>query len=92
MGYIARVQQKNIPSVTLPTGDYDRMQHMSNSSLVSVLREHVLSMHRIRRFSPTPPEEHDAYTVRRSPERIEVLLQSKGKAVFSCVFVPPLDY
>lgn len=78
--------------MTLPVSDYDRMQQMSNSSLVSVLREHVLSLHRARQIHPRPPENHDAYIVRRSPEQIEVLLKNEGETVYCCAFVPPLEY
>ncbi|MCC8021205.1 MAG: hypothetical protein LIO63_04415 [Akkermansia sp.] len=92
MGYIARVHKRTIPSVTLPVSDYDRMQHMSNSSLVCVLRENVLSLRRIRSISPHPPEDHDSYFVSRSPERIEVQLRNGGETVYVCSFVPPAEY
>lgn len=86
------MQQKDIPSVTLPTSDYDRMVRMSNHSLVSILREHVLSVHRVQRFSPRPPEDHDAYAVNRCPDHIIVHLWREGREIFQCVFVPPVEY
>lgn len=65
---------------------------MSNTRLVCVLRSAVLSPERIRRFSPRPPEEHDAYTVRRGATCIDVHLYVQGAEVFCCKFVPAQRY
>lgn len=90
--YSARVMPKTIPSLTLPTNDFEQMKDMSNARLVCVLRSAVLAPDRVRRFSPRPPEEHDAYTVQHHPGRIEVHLLAAGCEVFCCQFVPSERY
>ena len=72
--YSSRVSSKNVPLLTLPTTDYDRMLEMSTRQLVSVLRSAVLSPDRIGRFSPRPPETHEAYTVHHRPGCIDIHL------------------
>lgn len=64
---------------------------MSNRRLICVLRAAVLAPERAARFSPRPPLEHDAYTVRHEPGRIVVRLFTEGEEVFRCCFVRPAD-
>ena len=90
--YSARVSSKNVPSLTLPTSDYTRMLEMSPQRLICVLRSAVLSPDRVGRFSPRPPENHDAYTVHHRPGCIDVLLHVEGRVVFCCKFVPAPEY
>lgn len=90
--YSSRVSSKNVPLLTLPTTDYERMLDMSHQHLVSVLRSAVLAPERIGRFSPRPPEEHDAYTVHHRPGCIDIHLRSGGVDVFCCKFVPAPEY
>ncbi len=68
------------------------MLMMSNRRLVCMLREAVLAPGKVERFSPRPPEEHDAYTVEHEPGRIVVRLFVDGQDVFHCCFVPPEEY
>lgn len=86
--YSPRVNPKNVPTLTLPTDDYEQMQGMSPKRLVCVLRSAVLSPERQGRFSPRPPEQHDAYVVRHRASCIDVFLHVQGEAVFCCKFVP----
>lgn len=65
---------------------------MSNTRLVAVLRSAVLSDERRGRFSPRPPETHDAYTVHHRASCIDIVLHAEGKAVFCCKFVPTERY
>lgn len=90
--YSARVSSKNVPLLTLPTTDYERMLDMNNQHLISVLRNAVLAPDRIGRFSPRPPEHHDAYTVRHRPGCIDIHLHVAGEDVFCCKFVPAQEY
>ena len=90
--YSSRVSSKNVPLLTLPTTDYERMLDMSHQHLVSVLRSAVLAPERISRFSPRPPEEHDSYTVHHRPGCIDIHLRSGGVDVFCCKFVPAPEY
>lgn len=90
--YSARVSSKNVPLLTLPTTDYERMLEMSNQRLVCVLRSAVLAPDRIGRFSPRPPENHDSYTVHHRPGCIDVHLHAEGRDVFCCKFVPAQEY
>lgn len=90
--YSARVSSKNVPLLTLPTTDYERMLEMSHQHLICVLRNAVLSPGRIGRFSPRPPENHDAYTVRHRPGCIDIHLHADGVDVFCCKFVPAPEY
>lgn len=90
--YSARVNPKNLPSLTLPTNDYEQMKGMSNARLVCVLRSAVLSPERQGRFSPRPPEAHDAYTIHRRTSCIDIVLHTGGEAVFCCKFVPTEPY
>lgn len=85
------MQTPYVPSLTLPTSDYDQMLEMSNRRLIGVLRTAVLAPERAGRFTPHPPAEHDAYTVRHEPGRIVVRLYAEGIEVFRCVFVRPVD-
>ncbi len=82
----------SVPSLTLPTSDYEQMKGMSNRRLICVLRTAVLSSDRIGRFSPRPPEKHDAYTVTHRAGCIDIHLLSDGQAVFCCKFVPAEQY
>ena len=86
------MSSKIVPLLTLPTTDYERMLDMSHQHLVSVLRSAVLAPERIGRFSPRPPEEHDAYTVHHRPGCIDIHLRSGGVDVFCCKFVPAPEY
>ena len=90
--YSSRVSSKNVPLLTLPTTDYDRMLEMSTRQLVSVLRGAVLAPDRIGRFSPRPPENHEAYTVYHRPGCIDIHLHVGGEDVFCCKFVPAQEY
>ena len=90
--YSSRVSSKNVPLLTLPTTDYDRMLEMSTRQLVSVLRSAVLAPDRIGRFSPRPPENHEAYTVYHRPGCIDIHLHVGGEDVFCCKFVPAQEY
>lgn len=65
---------------------------MSNHSLVNILLEHVLSISQRRRISPVPPTEHNAYFVRRLPDRVIFRVFNDGEEVFRCIFIPPTDY
>ncbi len=85
-------QMPRIPSLTLPTPNFEEMLVMSNRRLVCVLRAAVLAPGKAERFSPRPPEDHDAYTVLHEPGRIVVQLYQNGEVVFHCCFVPPRDY
>lgn len=85
------MQTPYVPSLTLPTSDFDQMLTMSNRRLICVLRTAVLAPERAGRFSPHPPAEHDAYTVRHEPGRIVVRLFAEGIEVFRCNFVRPED-
>ena len=67
------------------------MLTMSNRRLICVLRAEVLAPERVGRFSPRPPMEHDAYTVRHEPGRIVVRLFMDGAEIFRCCFVRPTD-
>lgn len=86
------MSHQRIPQLTLPTNDYGQMQSMSNRRLISVLREAVLSPERAYRFSPRPPETHDAYTVCHRPGCIDIHLHEDGTEIFCCKFVPAGDY
>lgn len=86
------VNPKNVPSLTLPTDDYEQMKGMSNTRLVAVLRSAVLAPERQGRFSPRPPEAHDAYTVHHRSGCIDIVLHAAGEAVFCCKFVPAERY
>ena len=90
--YSALVQDSRVPSLTLPTSDYDQMLSMSNRRLVCVLRSAVLAPDRSSRFSPRPPVEYDSYTIRHEPGRIVVRLLSGGAEVFRCCFVRPAEH
>lgn len=68
------------------------MQNMSNRRLISVLREAVLSPDRVYRFSPRPPETHDAYTISHRPGCIDIHLHAEGAEIFCCKFVPAREY
>lgn len=92
MGLYSSPVSKNVPSLTLPTSDYEQMKGMSNRRLVCVLRTAVLAGDRIGRFSPRPPENHDAYTVEHRAGCIDVHLLSGGTEVFCCKFVPAETY
>ena len=81
-----------IPLLTLPTTDYVQMVGMSNARLIGVLRSAVLTPERIGRFSPRPPEEHDAYMVRHRTDCIEIHLYSGGAEVFHIRFVEAQEY
>ena len=83
------MQNSRVPSLTLPTSDYEQMLTMSNRRLICVLRSAVLAPERASRFSPRPPAEHDAYTIRHEKGRIIVRLYSDGIEVFRCYFVRP---
>ncbi len=85
--YIVPAVSKNVPHLTLPTSDYEQMRGMSNRRLVSLLRSAVLAEDRAGRFSPRPPEQHDAYTVEHRTNCIELYLMRGGEAVFCCRFV-----
>ena len=88
----AAVDPKKIPVLTLPTSDYIQMAGMSNARLVGVLRSAVLTPERIGRFSPRPPEEHDAYMVRHCSDCIEIRLYNAGAEVFHVRFIPAQEY
>lgn len=77
-----------IPSLTLPTGNFDEMLAMSNRRLIEVLRAAVLSPENVMRFSPRPPEEHDAYIIHHESRRIIVCLYADGEEIFRCCLVP----
>lgn len=85
------MQTPHVPSLTLPTSDFDQMLAMSNRRLICVLRSAVLAPERAMRFSPRPPMEHDAYTVHHEPSRIIVRLYVEGEEIFRCCFVKPED-
>ena len=85
------VQDSRVPSLVLPTSDYEQMLTMSNRRLICVLRTAVLAPDRVARFSPRPPVEHDAYLVRHEPGRIVVRLYAEGREVFRCCFVRAED-
>ena len=86
--YIAAVKAKSVPTLELPTTDYEQMQSMSNHRLVCLLRSAVLAPERVGRFSPRPPMEHDAYRVQHGSGNIAVHLYAEGAEVFCCRFVP----
>lgn len=88
----AAVETKKIPLLTLPTSDYEQMAGMSNTRLIGVLRSAVLTPDRIGRFTPRPPEEHDAYTVRHRTNCIDILLYREGAEVFHIKFVAAEEY
>ncbi len=77
-----------VPSLTLPTDDFEEMLEMSNRRLIYSLRMSVFSPENARRFNPRPPEEHDAYIVHQEPDRIIVHIFADGKVVFDCLIVP----
>lgn len=81
-----------IPSLTLPTGNFDEMLSMSNRRLIGVLRAAVFSPENMMRFSPRPPEKHDAYIIRHEPGRIVVRLYADGEEIFRCCLVPNQEY
>lgn len=85
------VQTPHVPSLTLPTSDYDQMLTMSNRRLICVLRSAVFSPERAARFAPRPPADHDAYTVRHEAGCIVVRLFSDGAEVFRCCLVRAED-
>lgn len=76
-----------VPTLTLPTSDFEQMLTMSNRRLVAVLRSAVLAPERAGRFAPHPPMKHDAYIVRHEASRISIHLYDQGKEVFCCRFV-----
>ncbi|MBQ2379120.1 MAG: hypothetical protein II295_01885 [Akkermansia sp.] len=82
------MSHNKVPTLELPTSDYEQMQTMSNRRLVCLLRSAVLSPERAGRFSPRPPAEHDAYRVSHECGRIAVRLYAAGTEVFCCRFVP----
>lgn len=81
-----------IPSLTLPTSNFDEMLAMSNRRLIGVLRTAVFAPEKMTRFSPRPPEEHDAYVVRHEPKRIVIRLFANGEEVFRCNLIPDQEY
>lgn len=81
------VQDSRVPSLTLPTTDYEQMLVMSNRRLICLLRAAVLAPERARRFSARPPAEHDSYSIHHESERIVVTLFADGKEVFRYFFV-----
>ncbi|MEG0143734.1 MAG: hypothetical protein RR250_02095 [Akkermansia sp.] len=81
-----------MPSLTLPTSDYNLVVKMSNHAVVGVFRKHVWSVRQRSRFSVSVPDEHDAYMVRRQPNQVVVKMIRDGKEVFRCIFVPPVEY
>lgn len=86
------MSKKDIPTITFPTSDFEAVVRMSNRSVVRIFREHIWqSRHRLR-TQVAVPEDHDAYSVCRSPEGISVLIYSEGIEIFRCVFVPPQEY
>lgn len=85
------MQTPHVPSLILPTSDYEQMLTMSNRRLICVLRTAVLAPERVGRFSPRPPAEHDSYTVRHEQGRIVVRLFMEGEEVFRCCFERPRD-
>ncbi len=86
--YICPVSHKNVPTLKLPTTDYEQMLTMSNHRLVCLLRSAVLAPERVARFSPRPPAEHDAYRVRHERGCIAVRLYAEGSEIFCCQFEP----
>ena len=80
------------PSITLPTSDYYTIVKMSNHAVVGVFRQHVFARRSTRRYAPPIPEEHDSYSVKRTPERVMVQIFHDGNEVYRCIFVPPADY
>lgn len=86
------MSSQRVPNLTLPTSDYERMLSMSNRHLICVLRSAVLSPENSRRFSPRPPEQHDAYTVTHRPGCIDIHLKYEGEEIFCCKFVPAPEY
>lgn len=82
----------SVPSLTLPTSDYEQMKGMSNRRLICVLRTAVLLPERAGRFSPRPPEDYDSYTVAHRAGCIDIYLHCEGKPVFCCKFVPAEQY
>jgi hypothetical protein len=85
------VNEKKVPSITLPTHDYDMMYKMSNHAVVGVFRQNVLLV-RNSSLTTSIPQEHDAYDVKRTPERVIVRVLHNGQEVFQCIFTPPFDY
>ncbi len=85
------MNEKKVPSITLPTHDYDMMFKMSNHAVVRVFRQNVLLV-RNSSLTASIPQDHDAYDVRRSPECVIVRLLSNGQEVFKCIFTPPFEY
>lgn len=86
--YIFHVSPKNVPTLKLPTSDFEQMLTMSNHRLVCLLRSAVLAPERVGRFHPRPPAEHDAYRVRHERGYIAVHLYAEGQEVFCCRFLP----
>ena len=87
-----RVSSQKIPTLLLPTSDYEEMRSMSNRRLVAVLRSAVLAPEKAGRFHPRPPAEYDAYMVKHELGCISVLLHADGRCVFCCRFKPADDY
>lgn len=87
-----RVSNKDIPTITFPTSDYEMVVRMSNRSVVRIFREHIWSARQRLRLQVTVPEDHDAYAVNRTAEGVSVLMLREGSAVCRCMFVPPQDY
>lgn len=85
------MQKPHVPSLMLPTSDYEQMLTMSNRRLICVLRTAVLAPDRAIRFSPRPPAEHDAYTIRHEAGQIVVRLFAEGEEIFRCCFVRPAE-
>ena len=85
------MQKSHVPSLMLPTSDFEQMLTMSNRRLICVLRSAVLAPERSMRFSPRPPAEHDAYTIRHEQGSIVVRLYAEGEEIFRCCFVRPTE-
>lgn len=81
-----------VPTLTLPTSDFDQMLTMSNRRLVAVLRSAVLAPERAGRFAPHPPMNHDSYVVRHEATNISIHLYAEGKEIFCCRFVEADEY
>lgn len=86
------MSKNNVPSITLPTSDYELVVKMNNHAVVGVFRKHVWSSRQRNRFTVNVPDEHDAYMVRRLPDRVVVNMIRDGVEVFRCIFVPPVEY
>ncbi len=80
---------KNIPSITIETTDYEYLSKMSNHSVVHVFLRYEESN---RHTSLPASSSYSSYIVRRYPNRVILGLVKEASEIFRVIFVPSQSY